>query len=151
MVSDPLCQSAVALVRRRTLLSLAIVVPLGLLFKLYAGPGHRWFNNLAAGGLYEVFWCLLLFFIWPCRHCTTRIAITVLAATSLLEVLQLWHPWLLEQVRATFLGQALIGTTFSLGDFPYYVLGCALGWFWMQAIVQPSIGLGSTLGKIWGP
>jgi hypothetical protein len=122
------------LVRKRVLLSLALVTPLGFLFKLYAGPGHRWLNNSVAGVLYEVFWCLVLFFIWPRRRYATWLAVLVLAITSLLEVLQLWHPMLLEQVRATFLGQALIGTTFSWGDFPYYVLGCALGWLWMQAL-----------------
>ena len=125
------------LVRGRILLSLAIVTPLGFLCKLYAGPGHRWLNNSAAGLLYEIFWCLVLFFIWPRRRYATRIAVVVLAVTSLLEVLQLWHPWLLEQVRAAFLGRALIGTTFSWGDFPFYVLGCALGWLWMRALARP--------------
>jgi hypothetical protein len=132
------------LVRRRILLSLAVVTPLGFLFKLYAGPGHRWLNNSAAGVLYEVFWCLVLLFIWPRQRYATRIAVTVLAVTSLLEVLQLWHPSLLEQVRTTFLGRALIGTTFAWGDFPYYVLGCALSWLWMQALCRPSSGAGST-------
>jgi hypothetical protein len=63
-----------------------------------------------------------------------RIAIGVFVVTSLLEVLQLWHPWALEQARATFLGRALLGTTFAWWDFPHYALGCALGWVWMRGI-----------------
>jgi hypothetical protein len=120
------------LVRRRTLLSLLVVTPLGLLFKLYPGPGHRWFNNYGAGVLYVIFWCLVLFLIWPRQERATRIAAGVLAATCVLEVLQLWHPPLLEQVRATFPGRALLGTTFAWWDLPHYVLGAALAWWWMR-------------------
>jgi hypothetical protein len=133
----PVHKDSKHLVRGQILLSLAIVTPLGFLFKLYAGPGHRWLNNSAAGVLYEIFWCLVLFFVWPQRRYATRIAAGVLVATGVLEVLQLWHPRLLEQVRATFLGQALIGTTFAWEDFPYYVLGCMLGWLWMRALCRP--------------
>lgn len=130
-------------VRWRILLSLAIVTPLGFLLKLYAGPGHRWLNNSVAGLLYEIFWCLVLFLVWPRRRYAAKIAAVVFVVTTLLEVLQLWHPWPLERVRATFLGQTLVGTTFSWGDFPYYVLGCALGWRWMQALCQPPSSLES--------
>ena len=82
----------------------------------------------------SVFWCLVLFFVWPRKRYATRIAVAVLAATCLLEVLQLWHPLLLEQIRATFLGRALLGTTFCWQDFAYYVLGAAVSWFWMRWI-----------------
>jgi hypothetical protein len=121
-------------IRWRILLSLLVVTSMGFALKLYAGPGQAWVNNYAAGLVYEIFWCLALFFVWPHRSSTTRIALSVFLVTSLLEGLQLWHPWVLEQVRATFLGQALIGTTFSWCDFPHYVLGCGLGWLWMHRI-----------------
>jgi hypothetical protein len=134
MVQTSSARPSERLVRKRILLSLLAITPLGFLFKVYAGPGHQWFNNSAAGMLYVIFWCLVPFFLWPRKRSATRIAVVVLAATSMLEVLQLWHPWLLEQVRATFLGRALVGTTFSWGDFAYYLLGCALGWLWMRKI-----------------
>jgi hypothetical protein len=121
-------------IRRRVLLSLLIVTPVGFSVKLYTGPGQAWVNNYAAGLVYEIFWCLALFLVWPRWSSTARIAAGVFLVTSLLEVLQLWHPWALEQVRATFLGRALIGTTFSWWDFPHYVLGCGLGWLWMRRI-----------------
>lgn len=114
--------------------SLLIITPLGFWLKLYAGPGRRWVNDYAAGVLYEIFWCLVAFFIWPRRELVVRIAVGVFVVTSLLEVLQLWHPWVLEQIRATFLGRALIGTTFSWLDLPHYVLGCALGLVWMRRL-----------------
>jgi hypothetical protein len=130
---------AIVLIRKRTLLSLAIVTPLGFALKLYAGPGHRWVSNSAAGVLYELFWCLIVFFIWPRRHNATRIALSVLAATGLVEMSQLWHPWFLEKVRSAFLGKALIGTTFAWGDFPYYALGCVLGWLWIRSISRSPV------------
>jgi hypothetical protein len=123
------------IIRKRILISLLIVIPMGFLFKLYTGPARRWFNDYAAGVMYEIFWCLVLFFFWPHRESTTRITVAVLIITSTLEVLQLWHPWALEQVRSTFLGRALLGTTFSWWDFPHYILGCTIGRFWMLRIL----------------
>jgi hypothetical protein len=137
MVQERLVQSDERLVRKRILVSLLVITPLGFLFKLYAGPAQGWFNNYAAGVLYEIFWCLILLFFWPHRKFTAKIAMGVLVVTSLLEVLQLWHPWMLEQIRSTFLGRTLLGTTFSWWDFPHYVLGCALGGFWMLRILGP--------------
>ena len=122
-------------VRKRVLLSLLVVTPLGFAFKFYAGPGRNWLNNYAAGVPYEIFWCLVLLFLWPRRRHTARIAAGVLAATCTLEVLQLWHPPALEGIRATFLGRTLIGNAFSWWDFPHYILGCVLGWLWMRRLL----------------
>jgi hypothetical protein len=126
--------------RFRAFFSLLVVTPLGFSLKLYTGPAQNWVNNYAAGVLYEIFWCLVLFFFWPRRASTGRIAVSVFGATSILEVLQLWHPWALEQIRSTFLGRTLLGTTFSWWDFSHYVLGCGLGWLWMLRILQPIPG-----------
>jgi hypothetical protein len=138
VIAQDRVQSMTSLVRKRTLLSLGLITPLGFLFKLYAGPGHHWLNNSAVGVLYVIFWCLILFLVWPRREWAGKIAVGVLVATSLLEVLQLWHPWPLELVRATFLGRALLGTTFTWLDFPYYALGSTLGWLWMRALSEPT-------------
>ena len=112
------------------LLSLCIVTPLGFWFKSYNGPRELWFKHYGAGVLYEIFWCLALFFSCPRRQNPAKIAIAVFAATCILEALQLWHPMFLEKIRATFLGGAILGTTFVWWDFPYYVLGCLIGWLW---------------------
>lgn len=116
------------------LLSLCVVVPLGFWFKLYDGPEAWWFNNYGAGVVYEIFWCLAVFLILPRWVNCTKIAMGVFVVTCLLEVLQLWHPVFLERVRATFLGSALIGTTFAWWDFPHYALGCLIGWLWMRGL-----------------
>lgn len=115
-------------------LSVLIVVAMGFLCKFYTGPFHQWFNNYGAAVFYEIFWCLFLFLLIRSREAVMAIPLWVFGITCGLEFLQLWHPLVLEQFRSTFLGRILIGTTFSWWDFPHYVLGCLLGWFWLQQI-----------------
>lgn len=122
--------------RKWILVSLCIVTPTGFLFKNYSGLGHTWFNDYGAALLYEVFWCLVAFFFLPNKRYTKAIAISVLVITSILETLQLWQPWFLQEVRSTFLGAALLGTTFVWWDFPHYLLGSLLGWLWMRALAK---------------
>ncbi len=131
---------AVSLKRRLwTMASLAVVLPLGFLLKFYTGPGQDWLNNSVAGLAYVIFWCLVFFFVWPSRRAITPIVAGVLLVTCVLETLQLWHPPFLEVVRSHFLGRALIGNSFAWTDFPYYVIGSAIGWLWLSGIAQ--IGL----------
>lgn len=111
--------------RLRLLLVLAVVVPLGFATKFYAGPAQSWVHDHAGGFLYVVFWCLLALALRP-ELAPWLVGCVVFVITSLLEILQLWHPPLLEAVRATFLGHALIGSSFSWSDFPYYALGALL-------------------------
>jgi hypothetical protein len=105
---------------------LVLATLFGFTSKHYGGPGGYWVRDHGAGILYEVFWILLVLAIRP-RLSPARVAGAVLFATSMLEFLQLWHPPFLERIRATFLGQALIGSVFSWWDFPPYVIGCWLG------------------------
>ena len=120
--------------RLRIIFSLLIVVVMGFVFKFYTGPAHQWFNNYGAAIFYEIFWCLLVFLLVPSQGAVVQIPLWVFNVTCALEFLQLWHPPVLEQFRSTFLGRILIGTTFSWWDFPHYVLGCVLGWFWLRQI-----------------
>jgi hypothetical protein len=120
--------------RKWVLVILCIVTCAGFLFKSYSGPGHKWFNDYGAGVLYEVFWCLVAFLFLFDRKYATPIAVSVFVITCVLETLQLWHPHFLQQIRSTFLGAALLGTTFVWWDFPHYVLGCLIGWLLMCAL-----------------
>lgn len=112
--------------RVRLLCALAVVTPLGFATKLYAGPGASFVRFYAGGIVYEIFWILAVLALRPGLP-PRRVAAWVFVATCALEVLQLWHPPLLEAVRATFLGRALIGSTFSGWDFAAYAVGCGLG------------------------
>ncbi len=73
-----------------------------------------------------MFWIAAVLALRP-RWPPWRVAAAVLAVTCLLEVLQLWQPPLLQQVRGTFAGRALLGTTFVWWDFPHYAAGAAAG------------------------
>lgn len=119
--------------RKKALISAVVLIPIGIFLKLYKGPGADWLNNSFDGALYEIFWCLVVGFIWT-RVSIARIAVGVFIVTCILEFMQLWHPPFLEMLRSHFLGAALLGTTFDWGDFPYYVLGSAIGWLWLLGI-----------------
>jgi hypothetical protein len=120
-------------VRVYTLISLVIVVPLGLYSNAHRGQGNFWLNNSTSGLLYEVFWCLFFFLLVP-KARTWKIVFWVFLATCILELLQLWHPPLLVPVRNTFIGKALIGSSFSFLDILYYIAGCLLAWIWIKGI-----------------
>ena len=119
--------------RRSLLVALALVTPLGFATKFYAGPGVGWIGPYAGGLLYEIFWILAIALVWP-RLSPARIALGVFLATCFLEVLQLWRPPPLEALRSTFLGRALVGSTFSWWDFPHYVGGAAAGFGLLRAL-----------------
>lgn len=107
--------------------ALAIVVPLGLLTKFYSGPCSSWVATQLGGFFYVVFWVFLVLALAP-RLAPGPVSVGVFGVTSALEFLQLWHPPLLTQVRGTFLGHALLGSTFAWSDFPYYAAGCLVAY-----------------------
>lgn len=113
--------------RLRIIATLTAVTVIGFGSKYYTGPGATWANNSLAGAFYEIFWQLVVLFCAP-RASLGRIALGVFLATCALEFLQLWHPPLLEAIRANFIGRTILGSTFALSDFPYYALGSLAGW-----------------------
>jgi len=120
------------------ILSLLIVVVMGFFFKYYTGPAHQWFNDYGAAVFYEIFWCLFAFLFARSRAAIIQIPLWVFVITCILEFLQLWHPPLLEAMRATLIGKLLLGTTFVWWDFPHYILGCVLGWLWLRQLQRIS-------------
>ncbi len=122
--------------RKRLIFCLMIITPAGFLFKFYQGPAQWWFNNYGAGLLYEIFWIMVLFLFLPRKKEINTIPVIVFLLTGALEVLQLWHPWILEQIRSVFLGMVLIGTSFSWWDFPHYAAGCLIGWLCIKRIAR---------------
>ncbi len=114
-------------------ISLLIITPAGFYSKFYTGPAAEWVNNSFSGLVYVIFWCLLLFIMFP--HIRTwKIVLTVFAATCLLEFLQLWHPQFLNYIRSFFLGQAILGNSFIWSDFIYYFAGSMAGFLWIAFI-----------------
>jgi len=118
---------------RWTLISILIIVPLGIYSKFYSGQAARWVNDSLGGVLYVIFWCLFAFLFLSSTK-PWKIAAVVFAVTCFLEFLQLWHPPLLEFLRSNFVGRTILGTTFTWSDFPYYLMGCGIGWLWMKSL-----------------
>ncbi|MFH1996883.1 MAG: DUF2809 domain-containing protein [Candidatus Omnitrophota bacterium] len=131
-----------AALRKWIVFLLSVVTPTGFLCKLYSGPLAWWFRNYCAGVLYEIFWILAIFLILPRKKLINTIPIAVFGITAFLETLQLWHPPLLESIRRTFVGGALIGTTFTVWDFPHYAVGCGIGWVILKKISDSSLASG---------
>lgn len=121
----------------QTLLSILVIVPVGFASKFYSGPAEDWVRNSLSGAFYVIFWCLLLFFFCH-RLKPATIALMVLLITCSLEFLQLWRPTPLEYLRKTFIGRAVLGTTFTWSDFPYYGLGAVIGWIWLSMLSRKS-------------
>ncbi|MFP8879016.1 MAG: DUF2809 domain-containing protein [Myxococcota bacterium] len=113
--------------------ALVFIVPLGVLTKFYTGAGSSWVGGHAGGLFYVVFWIFLALALFP-RLSSVGTSLVVFAITCAVEFLQLWHPPLLTAVRRTFLGQTLLGNTFSWLDFPDYAAGCLLGYAAARAI-----------------
>lgn len=122
---------------RWTLISILIIVPLGIYSKFYSGQAENWVNNSLGGVLYVIFWCLLAF-LFLSNTKPWKIAATVFIITCFLEFLQLWHSTFLEFLRSNFIGRTILGTTFTWNDFPYYLVGCGIGWLWMKSLQKHS-------------
>ena len=130
---DGLLDMTMAHYRRNLLFSIGFIVPFGLITKFYRGTGQAWLNDAFGGIPYEVFWILLVAWIWP-RTRPAAIAFSVFGATCLLEFLQLWQPAWLQAIRATLPGRLVLGNTFVWSDFSYYAIGCVIGWLWLRCL-----------------
>lgn len=122
-------------VRRRCIFSLALILPIGLLYSHYRYSA-LWLNQEVGGIFYQIFWCLFAFLFIPTRAAVWKIPLWVLVITCLLEFMQLWHPPFLVFVRSFWWGKMLIGNVFTWADFPYYFIGSGLGWLWLGVIIR---------------
>ncbi len=122
--------------RRKLLLSIVCIVPFGLMTKFYRGPGQGWLNDAFGGVPYEIFWMLIVAYLWP-RLPPRTVALLVFAVTCLVEFLQLWQPAWLQTIRATLPGRLVLGNAFTWSDFLYYAIGCWLGWLWLRWCQPP--------------
>jgi len=65
-----------------------------------------------------------------------KIATVIFIITCKLEFLKMWHPSFLEFLKSYFVGRALLGNSFNWFDFPYYIIGCGIGWLWMTGLKE---------------
>lgn len=109
------------------LMSMAVIVPLGFLVRFSSDFLPEWLNDSLGSVAYEIFWILLVLFLYP-RAIPLWVAIAVFLITCGLEFLQLWQPPWLQAARTTLIGRLLLGNTFTRSDFLAYGVGSGLGW-----------------------
>lgn len=119
----------IARVRLATVVLILTTIAIGLGCKQYSGPGHAFVNNWGPASVcYEVLFVLVGFLVFPRRAMIAKIAICVCLLTCLVEISQLFHIQWLDELRKTFFGRMLLGTSFSWWDFPAYPVGAWVGW-----------------------
>jgi hypothetical protein len=106
---------------------LLVIIPFGFYTKIYSGVYHEWVNNKLGAVLYELFWCLIFYILLP-KSKPLGIAIWVFIITCILEFMQLLDHDFLDSIRSNFIGQTIIGNSFTWSDFPYYFIGSILGY-----------------------
>ncbi len=133
---------------RRILIAIAllIITPLGILSKKYTGIGQAWVQDYSGDVLYEIFWCLVIFwFVRPAKDLKTltktsfKIALGVFLITCAIEVSQLWFHLVPEAIRSSFLWRMTLGAGFAWWDFPHYALGSLMGYWLLCKISELSI------------
>ena len=122
-------------------ISLLIIVPLGLYSKAYTGIAQTWVQEYSGDVLYEILWCLVIFwFVRPIKNLrklkntTLTIALWVFAITCAIEVSQLWFHLVPSVLRSHILWKLLLGAGFAWWDFPHYALGSLMGGWWSYSI-----------------
>ena len=104
------------------LVILIILIPLGFYLKEFTGQYQNIVNNKFAGSIYVMFWSFLAILLFP-KSNKLYVLLWVLAITIGLEFTQfLEFPWLLE-LRKSYIIKALIGSSFTWSDIPYYLIG----------------------------
>ena len=111
-----------------------LLIPLGISTKFYAGPFAWWVHYRAGDLIFAAFCVLAVLALFP-RLRAGYVAAGVFLAASMLEFSQLWHPRELEDMRGSFVGHALLGSTFNWYDFLHYAVGC-LAAAWLARRVQ---------------
>ena len=132
--------------RTLILLSLFLIVPLGLASKAYMGIGQEWIRDYSGDVLYEIFWCLFIFWFVrqgkdaiALRNAAIKIALWVFVVTCAIEVSQLWFYLVPVAIRSTFIWRMLLGAGFDWWDFPHYALGSFIGGWIIYQIDRLSV------------
>ncbi|MDZ7724026.1 MAG: DUF2809 domain-containing protein [candidate division KSB1 bacterium] len=121
--------------KKIALLFLVLLIPVGLATKAYTGPLGQWVNHSLGGIIYVIFWSLFLYLLYSKGH-PLIIAGIIFLITCILEFAQLWHPAWLEQLRQSFLGRAMLGTSFSWLDYVHYLIGFVISAGLMTVLKQ---------------
>jgi hypothetical protein len=106
---------------------LIILIPIGLLTKVYSGIGSEFVINYFGGVIYVLFFIVLASLIFP-QAGPLKVSFIIFFITSLIELSQLVQNDFLNSLRTNFLIRSLIGSVFNLSDFVFYFVGALIGY-----------------------
>ena len=112
-----------------------ILIPLGLLTKVYSGIGSEFVTNQLGGIIYVVFFIVLTSLVFP-KTTPLKISLIVLCVTCLLEFSQLMQIDFINDLRKYFIIRALIGSVFNVLDFIFYLIGAFIGFGILSLIIK---------------
>jgi hypothetical protein len=119
------------------LLLAILLIPIGLLTKVYLGIGSEFVTNYLGGVIYVVFFIMLASLVLPQAN-PLIISLIVLSLTCLIEVSQLIQNDILKNLRTHFLIRSLIGSVFNVFDFIYYFVGGLIGYAILEGLINRS-------------
>lgn len=120
-----------------------ILIPIGLLTKVYSGVGSDFVTNYLGGTIYVMFFIFLTSLVFP-NETPIKISSAVLCVTCLLEFSQLIQISFLNSLRKYFIIRALIGSVFNVFDLIFYFIGAFIG-FSILNIVRKSAKMQNNL------
>lgn len=120
--------------KKWTIIFIISLIPIGLYTKFYNGFASSWVHDSLGGILYVIFWSLFFSIVFQ-KTKPWKIATIVFIITTILEILQLWHPLFLEIIRDGFIGRAMLGTSFSWLDIIHYCIGLIIS-FWLIKMLR---------------
>ncbi|PAX60724.1 ribosomal maturation YjgA family protein [Brunnivagina elsteri] len=121
--------------RLALLISIIFIVPFGYVVRFSPGFSLPWLQDLLGSVAYEIFWILLVGFLYP-KAAASKVAIAIFIATCGVEFLQLWQPPFLQAARSTLVGRLVLGNTFAWSDFIAYFVGSFAGWLWLRGLIH---------------
>jgi hypothetical protein len=104
-----------------------ILIPIGLLTKVYNGFESEFITNYVGGVIYVVFFIVLTSLVFPKRK-PFIISLIVLFITCSLEFSQLIQSSFLNSLRTHFIIRSLIGSVFNWFDFVFDFFGTVIGY-----------------------
>jgi hypothetical protein len=113
------------------LIGIVLIIPLGYSVRFSTSLGLPLLQDIIGSLAYQILLMFLIAFFYP-RVSLVKIAVWVCVASCVGELLQLWQPPLLQTIRATWIGRIVLGNTFTVLDFPPYVVGSFLGWLGLR-------------------
>lgn len=113
--------------RMALLAGMVCVLPLGYFVRFSKGLHAPLLQDIGGSLAYQILLMFGVAFLFP-RLPLMKCALGVFAFSCGVEFLQLWQAPFIQEIRSTWPGRVILGTTFNRWDFPPYALGCGIGW-----------------------